>query len=519
MCWREREEVRKTMEVIEGNYVFGESKYTAVKRIRIPCSLDRWDFYLLTDVVQGDIPWLLGRESLRKMGACINLHKYEMIIGAFRNVRVPLRVDEGGHLRISLRKGIRKEIWWEGNVKNSLEDRQERNKVLRRLHVQFGHPSKVRLGDLIKDAYRSEMADEVLGDIMKDISELSENCDICIRYKKTPSRPTVGLSLAKKFNETVAMDLGELESSRFLVMLDLGTGYCQASWVKSKEPKEIVGKILERWISIFGAPERIMSDNGLEFQNEEVKLMCERFSLRQLVTAAESPWSNGRCEKMVGLLKDSMRKMKEEGCNNQNCLLWSVGAKNWLMNKGGYTPNQLIFGKNGRLPNNTDLEEISIGVIGTESEQLKKTIEGIQKAREAHVKQEAEDRVKRAMKGQIREHKLELAEPGEEVYYKREIDKNWRGPAKVIGRDGKVVIVKHGGTLREIARVHITRLAGMVQKKGDNTESNVIMEGEDEEKQKADNNSDSEEEEIQEPRNHYRTQESEEQEEQQNNES
>src|SRR6201990_1259824 len=174
---------------------------------------------------------------------------------------------------------------------------------------------------------------------------------------------------------------------------------------------------------------------------------------------------------MVGLLKDSMRKMKEEGCNKETCLLWSVGAKNWLLDKGGYTPNQLVFGRNGKLPNNTD-EERSVGVTGNESEQLRETIEGIHKAREAHVKQEAEDRVKRAMKGQIREHKLELAEPGEEVYYKREIDNNWRGPAKVIGRDGKTVIVKHGGTLREIARVHITRLAGIEQK--DEKESDVV---------------------------------------------
>src|ERR1700755_1664326 len=406
------------------------------------------------------------------MRACINLNSYEMTIGVFKNVRVPLRVDEKGHLRISIRRGIKKEIWWEGNVKNSLEDKQERKKILKRLHVQFGHPSKERLGDLIKDAYRDEMEDETLRDIKEDIGELSDNCEVCIRYKKTPSRPTVGLSLAKRFNETVAMDLGELEGNKFLVMLDLGTGYCQASWVKNKEPKEIVGKILERWISIFGAPERIISDNGLEFQNEEMKLLCERFNIKQLATAAESPWSNGRCEKMVGLLKDSMRKMKEEGCNKETCLLWSIGAKNWLLDKGGYSPNQLVFGRNGKLPNNTDEEETSIGVIGTESEQLKKTIEGIQKAREAHVKQEAEDRVKRAMKGQIREHKLELAEPGEEVYYKREIDNNWRGPAKVIGRDGKTVIVKHGGTLREIARVHITRLAGIEQK--DEKESDVV---------------------------------------------
>src|ERR1044072_5477566 len=56
-----------------------------------------------------------------------------------------------------------------------------------------------------------------------------KECSICIKYKKTPSRPTVGLSLAKRFNETVSMDLGELKGSEFLVMLYLGTGYCQIS--------------------------------------------------------------------------------------------------------------------------------------------------------------------------------------------------------------------------------------------------------------------------------------------------
>ena len=48
----------------------------------------------------------------------------------------------------------------------------------------------------------------------------------------------------------------------------------------------------------------------------------------------------------------------------------------------------------------------------------------------------------------------------DEVYYKRDNNDEWRGPGKVIGRDGKVVIVKQGGSLREVTRVYITRLRG-----------------------------------------------------------
>ena len=46
------------------------------------------------------------------------------------------------------------------------------------------------------------------------------------------------------------------------------------------------------------------------------------------------------------------------------------------------------------------------------------------------------------------------------MYYKRYNNDEWRGPGKVIGRDGKVVIVKQGGSLREVTRVHMTRLGG-----------------------------------------------------------
>lgn len=42
-----------------------------------------------------------------------------------------------------------------------------------------------------------------------------------------------------------------------------------------------------------------------------------------------------------------------------------------------------------------------------------------------------------------------------------EIDKQWKGPAKVIRSDGKTIVVKHGGTLRDVTSVCITRLAGI----------------------------------------------------------
>ena len=44
-------------------------------------------------------------------------------------------------------------------------------------------------------------------------------------------------------------------------------------------------------------------------------------------------------------------------------------------------------------------------------------------AREIHTQQENDDRLKRTLKGRIREHKIEKAKIGDKVYYKREKEK------------------------------------------------------------------------------------------------
>ena len=129
---------------------------------------------------------------------------------------------------------------------------------------------------------------------------------------------------------------------------------------------------------------------------------------------------------------------------------------------GGFSPNQLVFGKNPILPNLMGEESSSPASLenGTEEGMVRETLNAMHKAREVFIKNEACNKLRIALKKRVREHKLKEAVVGDEVYYKRENECEWRGPARVIGATGKTVIVKHGDSLREIARVHITRIQG-----------------------------------------------------------
>ena len=61
----------------------------------------------------------------------------------------------------------------------------------------------------------------------------------------------------------------------------------------NKNPKEIITRFVVRWVRIFGAPGRLVSDKGFEFQNEEMRMVANRFQIELLGTATESleQWS------------------------------------------------------------------------------------------------------------------------------------------------------------------------------------------------------------------------------------
>ena len=57
------------------------------------------------------------------------------------------------------------------------------------------------------------------------------------------------------------------------------------------------------WVNTFGVPDKILTDHGGEFNNnEELCDMSENLNTEVLATAAESPWSKGICKRHNAVL-------------------------------------------------------------------------------------------------------------------------------------------------------------------------------------------------------------------------
>ena len=420
---------------------FGDSPPVhASKKILLPLKIKNVDFTLETEVVPSNIPLLLSKETMKRAKAKLNFDedKIEMF-----GENQPMVCTANGHYAIPISKSsldINTDSYAAESSIVLFADEETRDKkaIAKKLHTQFCHPSARRLTKFVESSGAEDK------ELIRAIEEVSKSCDICKRYKKTIPRPVVTFPLASTFNETVAMDLKTYKNNSiyFIHIIDHLTRFSAAAVIRSKKQEVIMNAFFKSWIAVFGPPQKVLSDNGGEFANEGFIDLCQNFNINFQTTAAEAPWSNRLVEKHNGIIGECVAKIVEDiHCSIEVALCWAIHAKNSLQNIHGFSSYQLVFGKNPNVPSvfNNSLPALE-GVSG--SQLVADNINAQHKAREIMIKLEASERIRRAIRSQTRTHSNVRYLSGEEVYYKRDEEKRWRGPGRVIGQDGSKVLIK-----------------------------------------------------------------------------
>ena len=450
---------------------FGDSApVPSTKKVHLPVTIKNQNHYLLTEVVNADIPLLISKDTMIKAKA---QHDYENETITLFGVKQPLICTSSGHYAIPIKPHNTE--WHSNMVFHITNDNLDFTKAAKKLHTQLGHASTERIIKLVKDAGKNDPK------FLEEIDKVGQNCDICKRYKKTPPRPSVTFPLAQVFNETVAMDLKVYNHNNniyFLHVIDHATRYSAASVIRSKKAEVIVSQFFKIWIAVFGCPLKVLSDNGGEFANQMFLDMCDNLNITFLTTAAEAPWSNGLVEKHNEVLGATVCKILEDiNCSLDIALAWAVNAKNTLHNIHGFSSHQLVFGCNPNLP--TVLSDKLPALEGvTQSQCIADHLNSLHKARQEFIRLESSERLRRALRSKVRTHNNIRYFQGEEVFYKREGEKTWRGSGKVIGQDGSKVLVKIPTGLISVhsSRVQLTSKAARDRENGDNQVKDLVKE-------------------------------------------
>ena len=243
-------------------YKFGDgNKLNSLYKVILPCVITDIEVSIITDVVDYDIPLLLSKDAMKRAGTCFNFEDDSVTM---LKKKIPLSCTLSRHYYILITKSLSdkrkfKHILFIKEI--SPKNTAEKIKTGTKLHRQFNHPSSKKLYNLVKNA---EMTDP---EFIKILQTLPSSCEVCIHYKKTEPKPIIGFTLGSYFNENVAMDIKEISGNKVLHLVDHAMRYCVGVRISSKKSSDIISAIFKYWITYFGTPEAILTDNGREFNN------------------------------------------------------------------------------------------------------------------------------------------------------------------------------------------------------------------------------------------------------------
>ena len=331
-----------------------------------------------------------------------------------------------------------------------LNDRQVMM-LIRRCHENLGHPSSARMNMLLKAAHASER-------VLRLAKGLT--CEVCDAVVKPRSHNVTKIRRATEFNQQVCLDTFELEvrGSRlyFLNIVDEGTSYqlCVPLW-KGKQAKHVRNAYRKAWKRWAGAPIRVFTDGGPEFEAEFEHGLGLDGSFGDKA-AAYAPWQNGLTERKGGVWKMAFQKAALDAVPRSKQevqeLIDNVNvAVNTMTRKDGYSPCQHVFGRELRVPGLVTTEYdpvINSGLVQGESI-FERRMAFRTAARKAFLEADGDSRIRAALEHRTRPERGPFV-AGNLVYFWRrhryENKHHWHGPAVVVGSQGGSKIWIAAGT-------------------------------------------------------------------------
>ena len=317
--------------------------------------------------------------------------------------------------------------------------------AVRKMHINLGHAST---DDMVRILKHHGARPEVL-ELVR-----SYQCDLCesrrppkaVRESAVPRdlAPLRYIGFDVKWLPTWKRDM----SIKAVNIVCRATGFQQMYPFRETENSDLLVRLYRHWTRSFGRPRYIKFDASRCNLGQTFLDALERDGTTPLDVPGEAHEQMGDVEvqgrhfaTMLTKVIDQM--MPEDYPSWLECVDVTIEAKNALMRRGGYSPNQLVFGRDPEVPGDDLLTEdpnpIANGAI-VEDAIAAFSFRARQKAREA-VLQSLDHRAARIALNTRPRPKREFR-PGDEVAVWRRgrgIKKNmarWRGPGIVAGEAG-----------------------------------------------------------------------------------
>lgn len=330
-----------------------------------------------------------------------------------------------------------------------------------------GHSGFMRTYKRIKESYK-------WSGMKKDIKGYIRKCPSC-QINKTNFKPSkapmeVTTTSSQPF-ERLAIDVvGPLpltiNGNRFiLTMQDDLTKYSYAVPISNHEAQTIATE-LSKFITLFGIPKTILSDQGSDFTSQLMRNVSKLFQTKHIFSSPYHPQTNGALERSHLTLKDYLKHYINEKQNDWDSFIpFAMFAYNCHIHTStGYSPYQVLFGNKPFLPNSVMQEPTLNYNYDDYVVNLKQKLNFTQKiARENLI--ELKNKSKTYYDNKIRTHNYRI---GDFVYIEnktttsglnKKLSPNFIGPFEIVGIQSNNVKVKRGN---KIITYHVNLLKPFV---------------------------------------------------------
>ena len=150
-----------------------------------------------------------------------------------------------------------------------------------------------------------------------DVASYINSCPRCIRRKTQPDTAPLHNIEATQPLELIHLDYLQIEPRKgnienVLIVTDHFTRYAQAYPSKTQTALATAKLLWNNFIIHYGFPNKIISDQGCNFESELLANLCEVAGVQKLRTTPYHPQTNGQCERFNSTLLNMLGTLTPE---------------------------------------------------------------------------------------------------------------------------------------------------------------------------------------------------------------
>ncbi len=324
-------------------------------------------------------------------------------------------------------------------------------KILQRDVLQAMHDAKTAAHLGVKKTYAKVKYRFYWYQLKESVTMWVRKCPKCGRRKRPPNKPhppqrdiQVGAPM-----DRIATDiLGPLPWSEngmryILLVQDQFTRWIECYAVPDQTAETVAHKIVYNFISRFGTPLQIHSDQGRNYESTLFKQICKLLEVHKTRSSPHHPQGNSQVEAFNKVLLDMISAYVDEHQKtwDVHLPLLTSAYRSCVHESTGYTPNMLMLGRETRQP-----IELFLGNFDQDDQVLDET-EYVMELRDRFHRIHAlvRNKLQQFTQRQKRDHDVRIAdmsyEAGDLVYIRDssrtkglspKLQPNWRGPCIVL---------------------------------------------------------------------------------------